>query len=52
MKELMKGTGNYAFDWEVKGVRKGYEDYKVIQDRSYGQPSISKPVGSGTSEKK
>ena len=52
VKELMKGTGNYAFDWEVKGVRKGYEDYKVIQDRSYGQPGTSKAVGSSKSEKK
>ena len=31
--ELMHGTGNYSFDWEVKAVRKGYEDYQVIQPR-------------------
>lgn len=26
------GKGNFSFDWEVKGVRKGYEDYWVIWD--------------------
>ncbi len=31
VKELMSGTGNYEFDWEVKAVRKGFEDYKVIR---------------------
>ncbi len=31
--ELHKGTGNYSFDWEVKSVRKGYEDYKVIRQK-------------------
>lgn len=33
VKELYGGTGNYAFDWEVKGVRKGFEDYEVIRDK-------------------
>jgi len=33
VKELMKGTGNYSFDWEVKAVRKGYENYRVIRDK-------------------
>lgn len=32
--ELMNGTGNYEFDWEVKVVRKGYENYRVIRDAS------------------
>ena len=31
VQELMNGTGTYEFDWEVKSVRKGYEDYRVIQ---------------------
>jgi hypothetical protein len=31
VQELMKGTGTYGFDSEVKSVRKGYEDYRVIQ---------------------
>ena len=32
--ELWSGTGNYEFDWEVKGVRKGHENYRVIRDAS------------------
>jgi hypothetical protein len=28
--ELGKGTGDYDFDWEVKAVRKRYENQKVI----------------------
>ena len=33
VKELFGGNGNYAFDWEVKAVRKGYENYQVIRDK-------------------
>jgi hypothetical protein len=33
VKELMDGKGSYEFDWEVKCVRKGYEDYRVIRPR-------------------
>lgn len=33
VKELFKGKGNYEFDWEVKSVRKGYENYQVIRDK-------------------
>ena len=33
VKELFQGTGTYQFDWEVKCVRKGYEDYQVIRDK-------------------
>lgn len=33
VKELRKGTGNYSFDWEVKAVRKGYENFEVVRDR-------------------
>jgi hypothetical protein len=29
--ELHNGKGSYEFDWEVKAVRKGYEDYLVIR---------------------
>lgn len=32
VKELMHGKGNFSFDWEVKGVRKGYEDYQVVRE--------------------
>jgi hypothetical protein len=34
VEELWSGTGNYEFDWEVKGVRKGHENYRVIRDAS------------------
>ncbi|MEQ9437494.1 MAG: hypothetical protein RIG62_00555 [Cyclobacteriaceae bacterium] len=34
VKELMKGTGSYAFDWEVKCVRRGFEDYQVVRDKA------------------
>ena len=33
VKELRGGTGNYGFDWEVKCVRRGHEDYRVIRDK-------------------
>lgn len=32
--ELFSGQGNYEFDWEIKAVRKGFEDYRVIRDAS------------------
>ncbi|MEM7654561.1 MAG: hypothetical protein AAF399_00420 [Bacteroidota bacterium] len=31
--ELYQGAGTYAFDWEVKAVRKGYEDFEVVRPR-------------------
>lgn len=34
VRELMNGNGSYSFDWEVKCVRKGYEDYKVVREKS------------------
>lgn len=36
VRELMRGNGSYDFDWEVKGVRKGFEDYQVIRDAREG----------------
>jgi hypothetical protein len=42
IKELGQGTGNYGFDWEVKAVRKGYEDYKVIRPKGEAMPSAKK----------
>ena len=32
VKELRSGTGNYSFDWEVKCVRQGFENYQVVRD--------------------
>lgn len=34
VKEMWKGDGNYEFDWEVKAVRKGWEDYEAIVDEA------------------
>lgn len=39
--ELHGGKGNYSFDWEVKGIRKGYEDYRVIKDKSEYQIKVN-----------
>lgn len=33
VKELKGGSGNFSFDWEIKGKRRGWEDYQVIQDK-------------------
>jgi hypothetical protein len=38
VKELMGGHGNYQFDWEVKCIRKGYEDYEVIREKEDSTP--------------
>jgi len=43
VKELRKGTGTYQFDWEAKGVRKGYENYEPVRDRMKVQ-DVSKEV--------
>lgn len=39
VKELFGGKGNYSFDWEVKGVRKGHESFKVIRHKTEAQSS-------------
>lgn len=45
VKELLQGTGNYAFDWEVKAVRKGYEDWRVVRDKNEDLPArLSEPA--------
>lgn len=40
VKELFQGTGNYAFDWEVKAVRKGWETFPVIWDKKEENPGL------------
>lgn len=32
--ELQNGTGNYAFDWEIKALRKGYESFRPVRSKS------------------
>jgi hypothetical protein len=39
VQELRKGKGNYSFDWEVKCVRKGFENYRVYRNKSEDQPA-------------
>ncbi|RMG64180.1 MAG: hypothetical protein D6722_17145 [Bacteroidetes bacterium] len=39
VRELMQGQGTYAFDWEVKCVRRGHEDYRVLRPRDEAQPA-------------
>lgn len=33
VQELLRGTGTYEFDWEVKAVRARYETWEVVQPR-------------------
>ena len=33
VRELRGGKGNFNFDWEVKGVRKGHEDFRPVKPR-------------------
>lgn len=33
VKELNQGTGDYSFDWEVKAVRKGFENFEVVRSK-------------------
>lgn len=40
VEELSDGTGSYDFDYEVKCVRKGYEDWQVIRPTSDIQPEL------------
>jgi hypothetical protein len=44
VRELMRGTGSYQFDWEIKAVRKQHLDYKVIRpwtDLRVVNPNVS-----------
>lgn len=50
VKELRRGLGNYKFDWEVKCVRKGYEDYRVIRNKSECQPNVFEKSEKATKE--
>lgn len=34
VKELMNGTGNYTFDYEIKAVRKNFENWQVVRDKN------------------
>ncbi len=45
VKELMHGKGNFNFDWEVKGVRIGYENYQVVRNNDeYLSKNLNNPM--------
>lgn len=41
VKELKSGNGNFSFDWEVKCVRIGYEEFKVVRETMNPQTTSS-----------
>lgn len=43
VKELMRGASNAEFDWEVKAVRAGFEDFAIVV-RPKGQMTPPKPA--------
>lgn len=50
--ELFAGSGNYEFDYEVKGIRKGYENEPVIVSLNQGNKTsfINSPESGGKTE--
>ncbi len=45
IRELFDGKGNYDFDWEVKCVRQGHEEYDVIRSHTeVAAPAMEEPV--------
>lgn len=40
VRELTNGTGTYAFDWEVKAVRRDVTDFEVIRPWDIDRPEI------------
>lgn len=41
VRELHRGRGSYDFDYEIKAVRKGFEDYQVIRPLSEFAPAAA-----------
>jgi len=39
VEELMDGNANFDFDWEIKSVRIGYENYEVLKPKNYAGPA-------------
>ena len=39
VQELRQGAGNYDFDWEVKSVRKGHQNYRVLRSKFEIRPA-------------
>jgi hypothetical protein len=51
VRELKNGKGNFSFFWEVKGIIRGHEDYRVIRDRSESMPARSEAVSDKLDDK-
>ncbi|WP_020528839.1 hypothetical protein [Flexithrix dorotheae] len=47
VKELFQGNGSYEFDWEVKCVRNGFEDYQPVRPKPVNETSDLVPLGEG-----
>ena len=43
VKELKGGTGNFSFDWEVKCVRAGFEDYQPVRPKLERRMEVKLP---------
>lgn len=44
VKELLGGNGTYSFDWEVKCVRQGFENYQPVRPRETLPSAETMPV--------
>lgn len=44
VKELMNKTGNFKFDWEVKAVRRGHEQFEVIRKKQCDMSQILEDI--------
>jgi len=52
VKELMNGTGTYEFDWEVKSIRKGFENYEPVRQKvATGAKRIGSEAVQGSNNK-
>jgi len=51
VKELKGGAGNFQFDWEVKAVRKGQEEYRVFRSKAEVAKIVSPEVLNATQRK-
>jgi hypothetical protein len=46
VQETKNGNGNFSFDWEVTGIRKGYENYQVIRGNESAMPALPGEIDS------
>ncbi|MEP7267424.1 MAG: hypothetical protein ABI844_07320, partial [Saprospiraceae bacterium] len=43
VEELLEGSGTYEFDWEVKCVRKGHEDFEPVRNKAEMEKFLNFP---------